>query len=518
MKSYVKYIVAIVLFAALFCGFYFGAPHVLYFHEQHHLFRWSTDYLTHMAHLRGPAYLLFAFVVQFSYYPALGAAVWASVLTLTYLMLQSIIFRLTGFRDLLQISVLVPAYLFSKAIVIEQYPATPMVWFCWIFIIWVVSMLIGRFLPWTRKKAKDTPENAESATETPEKKKSKTPSVAIWSPVLALIFMFIGYKAWDEAQLTGDIHESERVMLETEKAVREKNWPEVVERTNAWVATGRKNHLMSYFRSLGLYHTGQLYDHLFDYPQTFGIRALFFPWLGDKNQAEYGHYVFQDLGQLNEAHRWVFEAMVGWYETAPLLSHLAEYNIMMHRPAVADKFIIPLEQSTFYRDRARRLREYLAEGIVPGMHYAMEGVDPEPARWTNVINIGGETSFIMLKDPDNEMARQYLILSMMLAGNRDAVLRSLTTCFPPETNPELPRVVQEALILYRKTMGRDFISELGYKVSEQNEQRFRDYMKEAAKGKNARFTPDQRRSYWYYFQNVMPHVNNDFIRKAQTNS
>ncbi|MDE7388458.1 MAG: hypothetical protein K2M97_04315, partial [Muribaculaceae bacterium] len=247
----------------------------------------------------------------------------------------------------------------------------------------------------------------------------------------------------------------------------------------------------------------------------FGIRSLFFPWLGAKNQAEYGHYVFQDLGHLTEAQRWVFEAMVGWTETAPLLNYLVEYNIAMGRPRVADKFLVMLEQTLFYRDRARYLRSCLEQGQVPGLRWALADAPSEPARWNNMLNVGGEASFILTHDPDNEMARQYLMTGMLLVNNPEAVFRTLERIYPADEHPELPRIVQEALLMYRLSYGHAAINSLGYNISEENEKRFRDYMTESAKGKKARYTPDQRRSYWYYVEHVFPKVNHDFTRNKK---
>lgn len=516
MKRYVKYIVGLMLFAAFFCCSLLMIPHVLYFQEQHHLFLWSMDYCSYMGHLRGPYYPLMAFVVQFSYYPVLGAAVWALLLCLIYFMLQSIVYRLTGLRDMAQISALVPIYLYSTIVTIDSYPLEPIKWFVWIFAIWALAMLFGRYLPWThRVKAKAAAAEKDSKTDAAARRR-------LWpwlTPLLVAGYLLAGYQTLVKEKVTGPIHEAERTMLETERAVREHRWADVLERTNAWAATGRRNHLMSYFRALALYHTGGLFDHLLDYPQTFGIRSLFFPWRGDKNQAEYGHYVYQDLGHINEAHRWVFEAMVGWTETAPLLNYMVEYNIAMGRPAVADKFLCKMEQSTFYRKRAAYLRECLAKGEVPGLRYAMADASPDPVRWNNVINIGGETKFLLLNDPGNEMARQYLLMSMLLVGNRDAVIRTLIDHYPVAENRVLPRLVQEALVMYRVAIGHDAVNALGYELSPDVESRFREYMVENAKGANARFSPEQRRSYWYYVQHILPKVDHDFSRKqAQTQS
>lgn len=96
---------------------------------------------------------------------------------------------------------------------------------------------------------------------------------------------------------------------------------------------------------MALYHTGQLLDHLLDYPLNMGVKALYFPWNSDSRESEYGHFLYEDLGYINEAQRWEFEAMVVWGETAPHLLNLARYNVVNKRPEVARRFINLLKQS-----------------------------------------------------------------------------------------------------------------------------------------------------------------------------
>nr|WP_250714289.1 DUF6057 family protein [Bacteroides fragilis] len=74
----------------------------------------------------------------------------------------------------------------------------------------------------------------------------------------------------------------------------------------------RTNQLISYFHNLALYHTGKLPYHLFDYPQKLGVKSLYFPWNSDSRESEYGHFIYEDLGYINEAQRWEFESMVVW--------------------------------------------------------------------------------------------------------------------------------------------------------------------------------------------------------------
>ena len=112
-------------------------------------------------------------------------------------------------------------------------------------------------------------------------------------------------------------------MLKAEQAVKSE-LDDVLMQTEKYLKRQANNQLIFYFRNMALYHTGQLLDHLLDYPLNMGVKALYFPWNSDSRESEYGHFLYEDLGYINEAQRWEFEAMVVWGETAPHLLNLAD--------------------------------------------------------------------------------------------------------------------------------------------------------------------------------------------------
>lgn len=79
--------------------------------------------------------------------------------------------------------------------------------------------------------------------------------------------------------------------------------------------------------------------------------------------------------------------MVVWGETASHLINLTRYNIVNHRPLVAQRFINKLKQSLFYRQEALQLEKLVHGGKVPGLRNALEGKVDIPARFANVLNI-----------------------------------------------------------------------------------------------------------------------------------
>ena len=104
MRARLHYLVAIVLFVVVYVSYSDLLSHVLYYNEQHQLFLFTADYFSSHTLTEW----LTAFVVQFFYYPVLGAAVMSALITGVYLMTWRILTALTLREDVLRLS-LIPA-------------------------------------------------------------------------------------------------------------------------------------------------------------------------------------------------------------------------------------------------------------------------------------------------------------------------------------------------------------------------------------------------------------------------
>ena len=477
--------------------------HVVIFHEQHHLFRFSLDYIRETAHQQGFTAPCAAFLAQFGYYPWLAALIWSALLTGVYCMTRAFLRRVAGFNDSLQLSAIIPCWTFFSTVNIDGSLNQ--------FVIVVLSALalycISLVLP-ARKRVISIP----------------------WKPlpylapaIIAAIFGAFYLYSFHPVTVTLNGTErtfnrqevkvqkaNEELMVKAAQAVRRKDWDEVLKLSDRQAETGVKNHLMLYFRAMALYHRGELLDRIFEQPQSHGPNSLFFPWKADKNRAEYGGYIYEQLGALNSAIHWEFEALVGWGETAYHLINLSRYYIETGKPKQAEKFIHPLKQTLFYRGEARRLEEQKKNGHVPGLRDALANVkqnpaDFDPVRFDNVLNIGADCKYILLNDPDNEMARQYMLLIFLLANNIGVFYDNLCQFYQPDE--PLPRIFEEALCLVRLNYGSDRLAADGFKISPEVDAAYRAFLTEKQKGRFTNFTPEQRNSLWYYLSFVSPSGN-----------
>lgn len=518
MRKYIKWIMAGVMLATFVLMYMLRYEHIIIYHEQHHLFRFCSEWIAETAHQYGFWHPWTQFIVQFGYWPWLGALIWSLMFVGVYLMTQSIIKRLTGLQDLIQLSAILPVWMFYQTIDVDSFPVNVVKAFAIVSAAWLAVVCFARFIPvkyrtWTRKREKkiDIKFKPKYADAKPQKRHEW-----VWLIVGAICFggivMFNNNRYYGPRtievnnkpkQLTREDvikwRENERIMIAADQALRRRDWDKVLELSNQILRKGN-NHLMAYFRSLALYHRGELTTRLFDLPQSFGEEALFFPWYADRNRAEYGGKVYEDMGALNSAIHWEFEALVGWGETATHLINLSKYYIETGKPKQAKKFIAPLEDTLFYDDVADYLEDCLEAGDVPDLRDATADVPENYVHFDNVNSIGTDAFFILCNDPSNKMALEYAVMSMLLGNNVGGFYYYLKRYYPDKQN--LPRYFWEALCLMRMQLGTDGLAADGYVIPDEVDRDFRAFSAEQKKGQGANFSPAQKQTYWYYASKI----------------
>lgn len=487
MKRKLPFILTVLLFF-IYTGLYGDVlSHIIFYHEQHHLFLFSSHYFTQQIETVGWMSYLTDFIIQFFYYPWLGCIILGGILASIYGLLTYNIQIITGKNDWLQLSLIPSLYLFLQTMAAD-YSLVPVV-SCWLFLIFF-TLLNLLFSPYWKKIHPFVP----------EWKCSTKVTYSITIVVIAVYAVTASYLFIHSYNM------SEHRMIKAEQAVKEKNWDEVLRQTGKYLDKRRNNQLIYYFRHLALYHKGELLSHLFDYPQPLGVKGLYFPWNSDSRESEYGHFLYEELGHINEAQRWEFEAMVVWGETAPHLLNLARYNIIIGRPRVAQRFLNLLKQSLFYAEEAKRLEAVLSSGKVEGLHYALAHAPTHPASFANVMNIGPELLYLCEQDQGNRMAFEYLMCDLLLSNQVVRFVEYLP--FIQQFDyPEMPAIFEEALLMYKLGVGEEAFAATGYVIRPQTEQRFARYYQLFQQKDNYRLRKEFGKTYWYYLNFVSPYGN-----------
>lgn len=469
---------AIVLFGVFFASYSDLLSHVLYYNEQHQLFLYTADYY-HSQTLTG---WLTAFVVQFFHYPLLGAAVMSALLTAIYLMTWRIFTALSRREDILCLSLIPSLALWVWTAGLSHTLSV---------VVWAFIVLAMLFVP---------------ACLLAKGKTIKQFPLAGWKYAVAVIVSVAVISLASGYSFLRSFSMSEFRMIKAQQAIDRHDWDDALHHTERYLDNQKQpNPLIFYFHNIALYNKGELLNRLFDYQPVVGINALYFPWQSRTRETEYGHYLLEQLGCINDAQHWEFEAMVVWGETAPRLINLARYNIINHRKAIARKYIARkyiarLRQSLFYKDEADRLEACVESGQIEGLR-AFSTNEPEKANFVNILNIGPNLQYVLSQDPRNRMAYEYLMCDLLLSNNLSRFVENLQLA--ASFYKQMPRIFDEALLVYQ--LGGNDTKDL--QPSDDTKSRFQQYAQIAQSGNMAALQAEFGNTYWFYLNCVSPYGN-----------
>lgn len=481
----IKILTSIGLFAIMVFVLLTLQEHLMIYTEKHNLFLFTAEYTEHTLHQQGLLTWLAAFVVQFYHIPWLGASIIGGMMVGTYLLTESIIKKLTGLRDYLQLGIILCGYLYTTFDKVDTTPGLFTLVFLSLAAFRIVLLAVPQ-LPWTKNSVSD-------------RKKMK--------PVLFAIPLLLaaGYIAFGYVMAVKEFNPHERAMIMADKAANDKDWNKVIKITEQYLNARPNNKLMIYLRSLALANQGILLEKLLDYPMKGGVDAIIFPWNGDSRTAEVGNLVHEYTGNINEATHWAFESMVIWGENATNLINLAKYNIAIGKPKVAQKFVNKLKHSLFYRKEADSLQRQIL-GMEPSqVNYAFS-TDSIASQPIIDFNPAKNLKRIVEHDPSNNVARQYFLASLILLNDQDALIDNL------EPGSKYPPIIEQAMLIYSLYPDSTPLDHLGLELSQKCKDdygRYRDMIRN-----NQTF--DERKvfgnSFWYYIGHICPYG----VRKQST--
>lgn len=505
-----------ILFACLTGLFMFmfldSLEYVITYLEQHHLFLFSRSYLhTYLHDIGKPGQYIANFVIQFFYLPYTGKILFSLILSLPYLFSIWICRRVTGKSDPLHLPLLPPLYLLTYYEAADTEVSHATGFFCCTLLLLLISFLKKReryfalvlfvltasiVFGWKYPVLSILIIATSSLSAHFLSLHTQNSKIG----VIVSVLCFSLYAGGTFYSFVYSYNMKERLMLDAETNLKNKNWKQVLACANKYRGN---NQLIEYYRNMALYHTGRMPSDLLKYPQTNGAASLFLPWTSDARQSNYGHYIYEQIGYTNEAHRWVFESMVVFGETAPILINLIRYNIVNKRPEVAMRFIRVLKQSLFYKKQAEELERLAPTGQVPGLK-TLAGKEGAPARFANILNIGPELRFICEQDSSNQMAFEYLMSYLLLSNQLIRFAENLPK-IQAFSYPQMPRLYEEALYVYKVGVSEEAFRQTGFRISPDTEKRFQAYYTLHQTGKTQQLEEQFGDTYWFYLHYKSPY-------------
>ncbi len=244
---------------------------------------------------------------------------------------------------------------------------------------------------------------------------------------------------------------------------------------------------VSYAVNLALYHTGQLGQSMFTFPQGPRSLSLGTAFASAANRAYYSERpkaVFDtglatlEMGLANEAEHVAHEAVEIYGPHPTILKQLAFVNLVKRRPEAARVFLQALCQDPVARPWARATLASLdraptelldGEWVTAMRANLAAGQDSNAPMLTLAERCRGQLE----ANPRNRMAFEYLMGQHLITHDLEGFVRALPGCEALGIL-SLPRHYQEAVLLYEATTGKQ-VPRWSSQVDPEIRERFRQF-------------------------------------------
>lgn len=292
------------------------------------------------------------------------------------------------------------------------------------------------------------------------------------------------------------------LLLGVDYYVQKSEWDKALKLSSQLPGTNR---IALYLSNLALYNSGHFADKLFSYNQM-GSHGLFLGW-GDDASSFFGCEVYYQLGYINEAYHWAFEAMVVKGRSPRLLKMLAKTSLINGCYPVADKYLGILDETLFYKGWANHYKKYLSDTSL-----IMNDKEISAKRrflvhsdfFADVNNFDSELRNLIRNSHDNRMAYDYLLASLLLNKNIPEFISNVKN-MKEYGYDKLPVHFEEAFL----SLGGSFKPEMlpeGFMINESTRQRFAGYIKTSSETivnsekSMQKLYKNYGNTYWYYLQ------------------
>lgn len=249
--------------------------------------------------------------------------------------------------------------------------------------------------------------------------------------------------------------------------------------------------------NLALGMTGQLDARAFDYYQN-GAEGLFPSFAKEALSSWTTGEIFFQLGMINSAQRFYFEGMEAipnYNKSARAVKRLAETAIIRCDYKLAEKYLRMLENTVFYRKWAQRNLKQIKDltSVAPPLYGQLRQRMLDEDYLFSEAELDKTLGQLFIKDPSNDLARQYLILYPLLQRDLDKFVQYMGVV--AESHPQYnPLLAQQALAFISMKNGQQIPKNM---VSPMVEQSLRGFA-QAWTSKNPELIEPHRHTLYYY--------------------
>lgn len=288
--------------------------------------------------------------------------------------------------------------------------------------------------------------------------------------------------------------------MEQDYYLRNEQWDQIINTYRGEAGNVQAMNILN----LALAKKGQLGNDMFNYDQQ-GWRSLITEWDSSVPEAIELSDIFYEIGDIASAQKFAFEGFVSSNaEGNPrLLKLLVKTNLITGAYPVAEKYIVLLEQTLYYKDWARIQRRFLYNDTAVEQNLELGGkrlgfCNERFAVSSSVIN---NLEQLARNNPDNRMAMSYLVAFTLVNKDLKRFRYLLETYYKTKLWPELSLSHQEAVTILEPETPSYWIH---HGVSLKVEQRFGAFTQDALEKRDQINYQEEMASvygstYWYYF-------------------
>jgi hypothetical protein len=272
--------------------------------------------------------------------------------------------------------------------------------------------------------------------------------------------------------------------------------------------------LVNFNVNRALYHTGQLLDNLFGYPQMVGADVLFLDNV-PRQGAIPAIDLYFDLGHVRAAQVMAYEGQTEFVYNPRMLKSIVVTNIIDEKYVVAKKFLDILNKSIMHKKWVTNYRPYLFNESLIKSDSLIQLKRKLIPKSDFFIAIGGHSDFDLIKllqeNKNNKMAFEYLMAYYLLEFRLEDLLEYLGQ-FKELGYGKYPHYIEEAIVLSMLIDPSKNVK-IDYSISQQTIEQFEKFNSILSSFENkekARETLGKEfyHTYWYYVLYIKPEEKN----------
>lgn len=268
---------------------------------------------------------------------------------------------------------------------------------------------------------------------------------------------------------------------------------------------------VNFYYDMALAQNNQLPDKIFHYPHMLGDQGLFL----DKPMATNISYpvamFYYNMGFVTSALHFAFEAQSTYTESHYVMQMVIDCLIIIGDYQTAEKFLKKYEHDMFSGKFVADRRSLLAgnPNAELSASFVSEVRKNHPKIDFYMQDRGNNMYQMLLADINNKMASQYLLCTALLRCDLDLFVDLLLNGYYKASNNNLPRVCQEALLLYKATSNNVKPGVEKYNIQPYIESKFNDFKRLTnSKATNLKELVEKNfpNTYWIYYFIDSPRV------------